>query len=50
MSTAVDFEQKAVLVATKTAQTHLAKRGGSSVYLKPADWTCHALVPPQVLV
>ena len=37
MSTAVDFEREAALVATKTVQTHLAARGGSSVYLRPAD-------------
>ena len=36
MSTAVDFEREAALVATKTVQTHLAARGGSSVYLRPA--------------
>lgn len=29
MSTAVDFEREAELVATKTVQTHLAARGGS---------------------
>lgn len=37
MSTAVDFERKAALVATKTVETHLAARGGSSVYLRPND-------------
>ena len=37
MSTAVDFEREAALVATKTVQTHIAARGGSSVYLRPAD-------------
>ena len=37
MSTAVDFEREAALVATKTVQTHVAARGGSSVYLRPAD-------------
>lgn len=37
MSTAVDFEREAELVVTKTVQTHLAARGGSSVYLSPAD-------------
>ena len=36
MSTAVDFERKAELVVTKTVQTHLAARGVSSVYLRPA--------------
>ncbi|GLT12892.1 hypothetical protein GCM10007928_51250 [Sulfitobacter porphyrae] len=30
MSTAVDFERGAELVATKTVQTHLAARGGYS--------------------
>ena len=37
MSTAVDFEREAALVTTKTVQTHLVARGGSSVYLRPAD-------------
>ena len=37
MSTAVDFEREAALVATKTAQTQLAVRGGSSVCLRPAN-------------
>ena len=37
MSTAVDLEREAALVATKTVQTHIAARGGSSVYLRPAD-------------
>ncbi len=37
MSTAVDFEREAEIVATKTVQTHLAARGGFSVYLRPAD-------------
>jgi hypothetical protein len=37
MSTAVDFERETALMATTTVQTHLAARGGSSVYLRPAD-------------
>lgn len=37
MSTAVDFEREAALMATTAVQTHLAVRGGSSVYLRPAD-------------
>ena len=37
MSTAVDFEREAVIMAPTTVQTHLAARGGSSVYLRPAD-------------
>ncbi len=36
MSTAVDFEREAAVMATTTIQTHLAARGGSSVYLRPA--------------
>lgn len=37
MSTAVDFEREAGLVATKPVQTQLAARRGSSVCLRPAD-------------
>src|SRR6056297_766408 len=37
MSTAVDFEREAALMAATTVQTHLAARGGCSVYLRPAD-------------
>ena len=40
MSTAVDFEREAALMRTTTVQTHLAARGGSSVYLRPADVHC----------
>ena len=36
MSTAVDFEGEAAPVATKTVQTHLAARCGSSVNLRRA--------------
>jgi len=37
MSTAVDFEREAALMRTTTVQTNLAARGGTSVYLSPAD-------------
>lgn len=37
MSTAVDSEGEADLVATISVQTHLVARGGSSIYLRPAD-------------
>jgi len=37
MSTAVDFEREAEIMATTTVQTHLAARGGSAVYIRPAD-------------
>jgi len=37
MSTAVDFEREAALMAITTVQTHVAARGGFSVYLRSAD-------------